>query len=69
MTSDESVDAAAAFVARTEGRFDVLVNDPSRLEARFGSPLYGPSKAAVNMLTARFARLLPNIRINVADRA
>lgn len=130
VTSDESVDAAAAHVKRADGRLDVLVNnagvsgplgdahdytaadaatvfmtnvigyvrmihaflpllersdnprivnvssglgsfglfnDPSRLESRFGSPLYGASKAAINMLTARFARLLPDIRINVAD--
>jgi NAD(P)-dependent dehydrogenase (short-subunit alcohol dehydrogenase family) len=32
-----------------------------------GTPLYGASKAAVNMMTAHFARLLPQIRINVAD--
>lgn len=45
------------------GRF----HDEGRIESRFGSPLYGAAKAAVNMLTARYARLLPNIRINVAD--
>lgn len=44
-----------------------LFHDGSRLESRFGSPLYGASKAAINMLTARYARLLPNIRINAAD--
>ena len=44
-----------------------LFGDPDRLESRFGSPLYGASKAAINMLTARFARLLPGIRINAAD--
>ena len=130
VTSDGSVEAAAALVERTEGRLDVLVNnagitgplgdardytaddatavlmtnvvgyirmiraflpllerssklrivnvssglgsfglfnDPSRMESRFGSPIYGASKAAINMLTARFARLLPGIRINAAD--
>jgi NAD(P)-dependent dehydrogenase (short-subunit alcohol dehydrogenase family) len=45
------------------GRF----HDDSRIESRFGSPLYGAAKAAVNMLTARYARLLPDIRINAAD--
>ena len=45
------------------GRF----HDDARIESRFGSPLCGAAKAAVNMLTARFARLLPDIRINAAD--
>jgi NAD(P)-dependent dehydrogenase (short-subunit alcohol dehydrogenase family) len=44
-----------------------LFHDMNRIEAQAGTPLYGASKAAVNMLTARFARLLPQIRINVAD--
>jgi NAD(P)-dependent dehydrogenase (short-subunit alcohol dehydrogenase family) len=54
----------------------VLVNDAgitgpfhdlNRIEAVAGTPLYAASKAAINMMTARFARLLPGIRINVAD--
>jgi NAD(P)-dependent dehydrogenase (short-subunit alcohol dehydrogenase family) len=45
------------------GRF----HDEARIESRFGSPLYGGAKAAINMLTARYARLLPDIRINAAD--
>lgn len=44
-----------------------LLDDPDRMESRFGSPLYGASKAAINMLTARYARLLPGIAINAAD--
>ena len=44
-----------------------LFHDDSRIESRFGSPLYAASKAGINMLTARFARLLPHIRINAAD--
>ena len=44
-----------------------LFHDDSRIESRFGSPLYGASKAAINMLTARYARLLPHMRINAAD--
>jgi NAD(P)-dependent dehydrogenase (short-subunit alcohol dehydrogenase family) len=44
-----------------------LFHDESRIESRFGSPLYGAAKAAINMLTARYARLLPHMRINAAD--
>lgn len=44
-----------------------LFHDDNRFESRFGSPIYGASKAAINMFTARMARLLPNIRINAAD--
>lgn len=44
-----------------------LFHNPDRIESRFGSPLYGASKAAINMLTARYARLLPGIRVNAAD--
>ncbi|MGC1239306.1 MAG: SDR family NAD(P)-dependent oxidoreductase [Acidimicrobiales bacterium] len=44
-----------------------LLNDPSRKESTAGQPLYSASKAAVNMLSARYAKLLPGIRINIAD--
>lgn len=44
-----------------------LFHDPSRIESQAGTPLYGASKAAINMLTARYAQLLPGIRINIAD--
>jgi len=44
-----------------------LFHDESRIESHAGTPLYAASKAAVNMLTARYARLLPHIRINAAD--
>jgi NAD(P)-dependent dehydrogenase (short-subunit alcohol dehydrogenase family) len=44
-----------------------LFHDLHRIEAQAGTPLYGASKAAINMMTARFARLLPQIRFNVAD--
>jgi NAD(P)-dependent dehydrogenase (short-subunit alcohol dehydrogenase family) len=44
-----------------------LFHDDSRIESRFGSPLYAASKAGINMLTARYARLLPHMRINTAD--
>ncbi|WP_158862270.1 SDR family NAD(P)-dependent oxidoreductase [Leifsonia sp. AG29] len=42
-------------------------HDPSTIESRAGSPLYAASKAAINMLTVRYARRLPGIRINAAD--
>lgn len=44
-----------------------LFHDKKRIESRFGSPLYAASKAAINMLTARYASLLPDIRINAVD--
>jgi len=44
-----------------------LFHDPDRIEATAGTPLYAASKAAINMLTVRYARLLPHIRINIAD--
>ena len=44
-----------------------LVHDEGRIESRAGTPLYGAAKAAINMLTARYAQLLPGIRINAAD--
>jgi len=44
-----------------------LFHDMDRVEATAGTPLYSASKAAINMLTARYARLLPHMRINVAD--
>lgn len=31
------------------------------------SPLYAAAKSAINMLTVRYAQLLPEIRINAAD--
>lgn len=44
-----------------------LFHDPSRIESRAGTPLYAASKAAINMLTARYAQLLPHVRVNAAD--
>lgn len=42
-------------------------HDLSTIESRAGTPFYAASKAAINMLTVRYARLLPHIRINAAD--
>ena len=44
-----------------------LAHDEDRVEFSAGTPLYSASKAAINMLTVRYARLLPGVRINVAD--
>ena len=44
-----------------------LAHDPSRIESRAPSPLYAAAKSAINMLTVRYAQLLPEIRINAAD--
>ena len=44
-----------------------LFHDDSRIESRAGTPIYGAAKAAINMLTARYAKELPKIQINVAD--
>lgn len=44
-----------------------LLHDESTKESSAGQPLYSASKAAVNMLSARYAKLLPGIRINIAD--
>ena len=44
-----------------------LAHDESRSESRAPSPLYAASKSAINMLTVRYAQLLPGIRINSAD--
>ena len=44
-----------------------LAHDESRIEFSAGTPFYSASKAAINMLTVRYARLLPGIRVNAAD--
>lgn len=44
-----------------------LFHDADRIERDASTPLYGAAKAGINMLTCRYARLLPNIRINAAD--
>lgn len=44
-----------------------LFHDPQRIESQVPAPLYAASKAAINMLTIRYARLLPAVRVNAAD--
>lgn len=63
---EQSDDPRIVNVSSGIGSFG-LFHDMNRIEAQAGTPIYGASKVAINMLTARFARLLPQIRINVAD--
>ncbi len=63
---ERSADPRIVNVSSGLGSFG-LFHDENRIESRIGTPLYGAAKAAINMLTARYARLLPNIRINAAD--
>jgi NAD(P)-dependent dehydrogenase (short-subunit alcohol dehydrogenase family) len=44
-----------------------LAHDETRSESRAPSPLYATAKSAINMLTVRYAQLLPGIGINAAD--
>ncbi|MEU7166777.1 SDR family NAD(P)-dependent oxidoreductase [Streptomyces morookaense] len=41
--------------------------DLSRMEGQFASPAYNASKAAVSMLTVQYAKVYPDMRINVID--
>jgi NAD(P)-dependent dehydrogenase (short-subunit alcohol dehydrogenase family) len=44
-----------------------FAHDETRSESSAPSPLYAAGKAAINMLTVRYAQRLPGIRINSAD--
>jgi len=48
------------------GSFGV-VTDPASHEFGFSVPGYGSSKAAVGMLTAQYAKGLPELRINAVE--
>jgi NAD(P)-dependent dehydrogenase (short-subunit alcohol dehydrogenase family) len=63
---ERSADPRIVNVSSGLGSFG-LFHDEDRIESRFGSPLYAASKAGINMLTVRYARLLPHVRINTAD--
>ena len=63
---DRSTDPRIVNVSSGLGSF-ALAHDPSRIESRAPSPLYAAAKSAINMLTVRYAQLLPGIRINSAD--
>ena len=63
---ERSSDPRIVNVSSGLGSF-ALAHDPSRIESRAPSPLYAAAKSAINMLTVRYAQLLPEIRINSAD--
>ena len=44
-----------------------LTHDPSRVESTIASPLYPASKSAVTMMTAQYAKAIPEVRFNAAD--
>jgi len=44
-----------------------LTSDPERVESTIVSLQYPASKAAVNMLTAQYAKALPQMRVNCVD--
>jgi NAD(P)-dependent dehydrogenase (short-subunit alcohol dehydrogenase family) len=44
-----------------------LTHDPDRVESTVAAPLYPASKAAVTMLTIKYAQAMPDIRFNAAD--
>ncbi|MFD8496409.1 SDR family NAD(P)-dependent oxidoreductase [Amycolatopsis sp. NPDC059657] len=53
-------------VSSSMGSFTRSV-DPSTLEHANPLPFYQPSKAAINMLTLKYAEALPRFRVNIAD--
>ena len=63
---ERSSDPRIVDVSSGMGSF-ALAHDDSRIESRAPSPLYAAAKSAINMLTVRYAQLLPQIRINSAD--
>ena len=60
---ERSSDPRIVNVSSGLGSF-ALAHDESRSESRAPSPLYAAAKSAINMLTVRYAQLLPGIRIN-----
>ncbi|MFD4873497.1 SDR family NAD(P)-dependent oxidoreductase [Streptomyces sp. NPDC058420] len=44
-----------------------MTQDPERIESQYALPLYSASKAAVTMLTTRYARELKGVKVNAAD--
>jgi NAD(P)-dependent dehydrogenase (short-subunit alcohol dehydrogenase family) len=62
----QSTDPRIINVSSGLGSFGLAL-DRSRSESRAPTPLYAASKAAINMLTLRYAQSLPGIRVNSAD--
>ena len=44
-----------------------LTHDAARVESTIASPLYPASKSAVTMMTAQYAKAIPEVRFNAAD--
>jgi NAD(P)-dependent dehydrogenase (short-subunit alcohol dehydrogenase family) len=44
-----------------------VTHDPDRFESTFAALAYSSSKAALNMLTALYAKAFPAMRINAVD--
>lgn len=63
---ERSSDPRIVNVSSGLGSF-ALAHDARRSESNAPSPLYAASKSAINMLTVRYAQLLPGIRVNSAD--
>ena len=63
---ERSLDPRIVNVSSGLGSF-AWAHDQSRIESHAATPLYAAAKAAVNMLTVRYAQSLPGIRINAAD--
>jgi NAD(P)-dependent dehydrogenase (short-subunit alcohol dehydrogenase family) len=63
---ERSSDPCIINVSSGLGSF-ALAHDASRSESSAPSPLYAAAKSAINMLTVRYAQLLPGVRVNSAD--
>ena len=61
-----SASPAVINVSSGMGSF-ALTHDPSRVESTIASPLYTASKSAVTMMTAQYAKAIPEVRYNAAD--
>lgn len=63
---ERSTDPRIVNVSSGLGSFG-LFHDPRRVESTIPAVMYAASKAAINMLTVRYAQQLPGIRVNAAD--
>ena len=62
----ESENPRIVMVSSGLGSLAVTTN-PDRLESRIESLVYPSSKAALNMVTTQYAKVLPGFRINTVD--
>lgn len=61
-----SADPRVVMVSSGMGSFGVTT-DPARLESTLHGLVYQSSKAALNMVTAQYARAVPEVRFNAVD--